>query len=221
MATAPACKRRRSWERPPVLLGTARSSGLPASHGVFEEACPERQGTDSKDAEGGPALSGLWSTIPPLKNQLQLLLLPAPAPLATPPASAPPAPLQHQDHSHPSYYSTKSGGKMEAIVYHGSEMLAWGLLGTSGDKEEESDLCKTKAGFGAHLPHQEGLQGPHSDQTLMAQRTQDRNDRTCPARKPAKSHLTSCIYPKREPPMSCFPTPLLMPNVWGFSHTHQ
>lgn len=99
-----------------MLLGTARSSGLPASHGVFEEACPERQGTDSKDAEGGPALSGLWSTIPPLKNQLQLLMLPAPAPLAAPPASAPPAPLQHQDHSHPSYYSTKSGGKVRAPV---------------------------------------------------------------------------------------------------------
>lgn len=45
------------------------------------------QGTNSKDAEGGPALSGLWSTIPSLKNQLQLLLLPAPAPLAPPPPS--------------------------------------------------------------------------------------------------------------------------------------
>lgn len=72
-----------------------------------------------------------------------------------------------------------------------------------------------------HIPTLCYPTGPHSDQTLMAQLTQDRNDRTCPARKPAKSHPTSCIYPKREPPMSCFPTPLLMPNVWGFSHTHQ
>lgn len=48
-------------------------------------------------------------------------------------------------------------------MYHGSGMLAWGPLGTSGDKEEESDLCKAKAGFGTHLPHQEGLQGLHCE----------------------------------------------------------